>query len=184
MARLTQRFSSPGFNLVEAAIVLGVVGLVIGGIWVAAASVSEAIKTTQMAAGINYFIDKAIAIYDKNTAGLTGGGTSTPAPLAMFEPLPAGFTSDGITPFGTSYSLVTFKSGSVGTAGATFIVWTRFPNAASCTKGIVEIGRNIRLSSIWDQASTYLTTFPVPFASASSFCVTGYKNIEVRVAVY
>ena len=38
--RLLQ-IKSHGFNLVEAAIVLGVVGLVIGGIWVAASSVKE-----------------------------------------------------------------------------------------------------------------------------------------------
>jgi len=34
-----------GFNLIEAAIVLGVVGLVIGGIWIAAASVSMKMNT-------------------------------------------------------------------------------------------------------------------------------------------
>jgi len=30
-----------GFNLIEAAIVLGIVGLVLGGIWIAASSVME-----------------------------------------------------------------------------------------------------------------------------------------------
>jgi len=41
-----------GFNLVEAAIVLGVVGLVIGGIWVAASTVSENHKINQTITGI------------------------------------------------------------------------------------------------------------------------------------
>lgn len=36
--------SRSGFSLIEAAIVLGVVGLIIGGIWVAAAAVSDANK--------------------------------------------------------------------------------------------------------------------------------------------
>jgi type II secretory pathway pseudopilin PulG len=34
---LRRRQSQQGFNLIEAAIVLGVIGLVIGGIWVGAA---------------------------------------------------------------------------------------------------------------------------------------------------
>jgi type II secretory pathway pseudopilin PulG len=37
-----------GFSLIEAAIVLGVVGLVIGGIWVAAADVSDNIKANRL----------------------------------------------------------------------------------------------------------------------------------------
>lgn len=38
---LRRRDSEQGFNLIEAAIVLGVIGLVIGGIWIAAASVQR-----------------------------------------------------------------------------------------------------------------------------------------------
>lgn len=34
-----RRAAQKGFNLIEAAIVLGIVGLVVGGIWVAATSV-------------------------------------------------------------------------------------------------------------------------------------------------
>ena len=43
-----------GFNLIEAAIVLGVVGLVIGGIWVAAAAVSESRKQAKIAHDVGY----------------------------------------------------------------------------------------------------------------------------------
>ncbi len=43
-----------GFNLVEAAIVLGVVGLVIGGIWVAASAVSSNQKLAEMTKGLGY----------------------------------------------------------------------------------------------------------------------------------
>lgn len=41
------RCRASGFNLIEAAIVLGVVGLVIGGIWVAAAAVMESNRQSQ-----------------------------------------------------------------------------------------------------------------------------------------
>ena len=44
--------SRKGFNLIEAAIVLGVVGLVIGGIWVAAAAVMQNYRVNQTSSAI------------------------------------------------------------------------------------------------------------------------------------
>lgn len=41
----------PGFSLIEAAIVLGIIGLVIGGIWLAAAAANDARKASEMEAG-------------------------------------------------------------------------------------------------------------------------------------
>ncbi len=40
-----------GFNLVEAAIVLGVIGLIIGGIWIAASQVSENMTASELSKG-------------------------------------------------------------------------------------------------------------------------------------
>ncbi len=45
---MTRKNHKRGFNLIEAAIVLGVVGLVIGGIWVAAASVNRRFKISRL----------------------------------------------------------------------------------------------------------------------------------------
>lgn len=52
-----------GFNLVEAAIVLGVVGLVIGGLWVAASSVMFNRKLSATQAGILYSAKEAERIF-------------------------------------------------------------------------------------------------------------------------
>lgn len=46
---MTRQSRERGFNLIEAAIVLAVVGLVIGGIWVGAASVSRRLKISRLA---------------------------------------------------------------------------------------------------------------------------------------
>lgn len=46
-----------GLSLIEAAIVLGVVGLVIGGIWIAAAAVNENIKWRRTEDGWLYYIN-------------------------------------------------------------------------------------------------------------------------------
>lgn len=52
LALLVQGRARRGFNLVESAIILGIVGLVIGGIWIAAAQVTTAQKINETAAGI------------------------------------------------------------------------------------------------------------------------------------
>ncbi len=46
-----------GFNLIEAAIVLGVVGLVIGGIWVAAAEVSERMRIQRTIEQLSFMVN-------------------------------------------------------------------------------------------------------------------------------
>jgi hypothetical protein len=45
------RLSPRGFNLIEAAIVLGVIGLVVGGIWVAASTVNQNLKINALFRG-------------------------------------------------------------------------------------------------------------------------------------
>jgi type II secretory pathway pseudopilin PulG len=52
MEGFTKRQERRGFNLIETAIVLGMVGIVIGGIWVGAATVSENIKVKKTIEGI------------------------------------------------------------------------------------------------------------------------------------
>ena len=51
-----------GFSLIESAIVLGVVGLVIGGIWVAASAVNENWKATKHAQEIVLITNRAMAL--------------------------------------------------------------------------------------------------------------------------
>lgn len=55
-----------GFNLVEAAIVLGVVGLVIGGIWVAASSVSHTMKVNTLYKGIVSTVINTRTLFGRN----------------------------------------------------------------------------------------------------------------------
>ena len=48
---------SEGFSLIESTIVLGIVGLVLGGIWLAAATVSENHKVSKTIEGTVYLIE-------------------------------------------------------------------------------------------------------------------------------
>lgn len=75
-----------GFSLVEAAIVLGVVGLIIGGIWAASNSVAQNRQTNQLAAGTLVMVNNIRRVFadsfptastvlgsEVNTLGLAAG---------------------------------------------------------------------------------------------------------------
>ena len=55
--RLKTRRQSRGFNLVEAAIVLGIVGLVIGSIWVTAAEINERLKIQRTIEQLSFMVE-------------------------------------------------------------------------------------------------------------------------------
>jgi major structural subunit of bundle-forming pilus len=65
MIRFSQlrKTSRRGFNLIEAAIVLGVIGLVIGGIWVAAAAVQANLRKSDASKGLIQIIQNTRNLY-------------------------------------------------------------------------------------------------------------------------
>lgn len=74
------RNNENAFSLIESAIVLGVVGLVIGGIWVAANSVRQHYQTNRMASAI-----ATMVVQGRNVLGRTWPGTSTVISTAMIR---------------------------------------------------------------------------------------------------
>lgn len=62
-----------GFSLVEAAIVLAVVGLVVAGIWVAAAAVNDQLKVSKAASGLVYACNRATNVFPRNLTPDSGG---------------------------------------------------------------------------------------------------------------
>ena len=71
--------SRKGFNLIEAAIVLAVVGGVIGGIWVAAASISERLKVNKTTAGILQIVTGVRHVFGRESHTQTTDVYVTPA---------------------------------------------------------------------------------------------------------
>lgn len=65
-----------GFNLVEAAIVLGVVGLVIGGIWIAAAQVRQAQRVSELAQDILFIVRSARNLFPLQNYPAAGAVTN------------------------------------------------------------------------------------------------------------
>lgn len=67
---------APGFSLIEAAIVLGIVGLVIGGIWVAASSVMETRRQSRALEQAAIVVDNIRKLYGRTppTSHVSLGG--------------------------------------------------------------------------------------------------------------
>ena len=100
--------SKRGFNLIEAAIVLGVVGLVIGGIWVAAAKVSYDNKWRQTEAGWIYYVDFISKNFTRAQAATLSGNQDIETTLMAMAGLPGGWGCCGdfgkpLDPFGNTF---------------------------------------------------------------------------------
>lgn len=94
-----------GFNLIEAAIVLGIVGLVIGGIWVAAAAVNDHYKWQKTEAGWLYYMD--IIAKNFNPKSYPNQAQTDLHPFLANFPPPAGWSIDAslhpVDPYGYQF---------------------------------------------------------------------------------
>jgi type II secretory pathway pseudopilin PulG len=82
--------SQRGFNLIEAAIVLGIVGLVIGGIWVAASAVQENMRKSDASKGMIQMVQNVRNLYYGQTPDATGDIT---ADLVNANAIPGDFVN-------------------------------------------------------------------------------------------
>lgn len=92
------------FSLIETAIVLAVMGLVIGGIWVAAASVNDYFKWKQTEEGMMYYWDVINTHYPAQVAALVRAGAGQrDIDTLLFPrlPLPPGWTTKHLACCGT-----------------------------------------------------------------------------------
>ena len=108
------------FSLIEAAIVLGVVGLVIGGIWTAAAVVNDNIRQRQTADGWGYYVSYIGQTYQKSLTAKLTMGADIDLIMGPTVPLPAGWslTSNRPTdPYGNKLYMSIQPGGQVFTIG-------------------------------------------------------------------
>lgn len=88
-----------GFNLIEAAIVLGIIGLVIGGIWIAATAVSERQKISEAINVLSLARDKLKSLVAASSATVTEEYTQIVGSqrLSGSYQLTSGYISNGQT---------------------------------------------------------------------------------------
>jgi len=188
--KITVSNKRSGFNLVEAAIVLGVVGLVIGGIWVAASSVTEKRRLSAASTAILQLVQS-----------LRGSLTGQPLPNSWLWTnelvinggfLPANWTSNAsLTIFndagyavntGVAYDTTEFaQSNNHG-------IVLNFDNMsnAECINLVAAITSRFKdrsdLSYVAIGSATYLRSFPADMATITTNCTSRGNNPAVAFA--
>jgi hypothetical protein len=107
-----RRAAKKGFNLIEAAIVLGIVGLVVGGIWVAATSVYANLRSKRATDELLSIVQGVRALYATSSSFGAAVGDITPL-MAQANVIPSDMLST--TPnLATSANTMNPWSGQVG----------------------------------------------------------------------
>ena len=155
-----------GFNLIEAAVVLGVVGLVIGGIWVAAASVKERLRQTETTRIVVTAIDRMRAVL-RDVPAYTYSDSYSLTNLAIAS---EAFPSNGRTPYGdmvaeyeTDYN------------GRSFSVAIYDIPPEACIRILIAIAGgassdNLNRVIVFPTYPGFFTSFPIPMDQLVSQC--------------
>ena len=175
--------SKRGFSLVEAAIVLGVVGLVIGGIWVAASAVQENLKIERTLKTVSLVSESARnlfpvwAINQRLPADDTGTYITSEAIKSGIIPgdwIPSG-SNQSKHPWGGNFDVYLQRQ-----AGTSMVNLMLSPplSAASCIRLVMAVGNayrdnnTLRYIGIAGTPTTLLSTFPVSLSAATTACAT------------
>lgn len=167
------------FSLIEAAIVLAVIGLVIAGIWITSVTVVENRKISNTISDIMVIIAGARSLYD--IYGFpTSGSLDRSSVLIQAGVVPQDLVSGSsiVSRWGTSTVVSqSYRAAQSGTA-ATPDVWTYFINdlpPASCRKLVIQLSSSFRSTNnlvhiqITDVSNTSLYTYPV--SPTGTYCV-------------
>ncbi|MGB4967718.1 MAG: prepilin-type N-terminal cleavage/methylation domain-containing protein [Candidatus Saccharimonadales bacterium] len=175
---MTGKHKQRGFSLIEAAIVLAVVGLVIGGIWVATSSFMQALKVNKTIEGMILIAKKTQDIIDLRSAS-TIGATFIHEVIIKADGVPKDWVKTSgnlISPFGKTviiYNKVTWFEIWLKDISRTPCVniLIKFSSMSSSTGGYVEV---------WP-SGLYTHSFPISPNNAGSFCSSTTSN-EIRFA--
>ena len=198
-----------GFNLIEAAIVLGIVGLVVGGIWVAATSVYANLRSKTATDQLLKVAQGVRALYATSSVTGSANGTDLTASMAQANVLPsdilttapnAADATNTVNPWGGNIAVYSAPN-SAATAQAGFaITITRIP-AAACTDFVMRnlgVGRD---SGLFDAigaatgAAAYAapagtiglvagTPLPLATATGANLCNSAAANAARNLTFY
>lgn len=161
--------SMQAFSLIEAAIVLGVIGLVIGGIWVAASAVTSARRIDQAVTGLRLMVDQFGSLYKPMGFMSIPNGPGVFS-TSMLGQVPAGFVvrSDGslVDPWGNTMDAIrTYRQDDLlATVGFTFYNISK----ADCLQLINKLNSATNIYTVTSSSgSTY--NMPLPFNTAATF---------------
>jgi hypothetical protein len=168
-----------GFNLIEAAIVLGVVGLVIGGIWVAAASVLDNWKLSETISGTLVLAQNTQRLISISDAVPLGNAFNMSSTLLSMQAYPAGWKNQ-ISPLNTSTPVFSYIAGyfDIYFYSVPRSLCIKLVTGITSRSGAISNG-GVEHVSIWNSTwvgTLYTTTIPVTLATAKVGCsdITNY----------
>lgn len=166
-----------GFNLIEAAIVLGIVGLIVGGIWAAAASAYENMRQQSASKNMLAFAQNVRNFYSNGGATAIDTSITNAIQQGLIPPDMRSGTTAAISSWATP---VTIDTGAINSINVFGIIITGL-NRQSCINLIIRntnASQGSGLIAVGGSATipTTESTFPVTSAQATTLCATATGN--------
>ena len=164
-----------GFNLIESAIVLGVVGLVIGGIWVAASEVRESFKGKTTAGMVLRARYRLAAVLNDVPAGTYPDGTNITSFAIGVGALP----DDGKSPYG---GFNVFHEVEYGRSIEIRLNGLNYGGCFYLVKAMSDQASNsgLRIMTFWPYH--LITSFPMSMATIKSECDAMTGSVGLKFA--
>jgi len=167
-----------GFTLTEAAIVLGIVGLILGAIWVAAAAVYKNMRVTRTTEQILNIVQNMRSLHATQTSVGTTATAALTAALAQAGVFPKDMTDMTTTPptitnaWNGAVTIASAQS-SGGSAGDSFAVTYASMPQDACADMAVRMtgpGRDGGLIGVSNGGAANGTNFPIDVTTAIGIC--------------
>lgn len=179
-----RRATQKGFNLIEAAIVLGIVGLVVGGIWVAATSVYSNLRSKSASDLLLKVAQSVRALYATSATTGYAANTDITAFMAQSNVLPTGALTTASTA-ATAANTVNPWNGQIGidarANGTSFAVtFSNVPSPACVDlvmRNVAGTGRDAGLIQFGGGAAANLA------AGTASYPTTATQNVTIGTVV-
>jgi prepilin-type N-terminal cleavage/methylation domain-containing protein len=170
-----------GFTLTEIAIVLGIIGLILGAIWVAASAVFGNQRLAKANTEILQIVQGARTLYATSSVTGEANGTALTASLVNANVFPSDLVSGttGLTPWGGTTRLNVYSQTASVTGDAILIELTNLSTAAcvGLLTGLTGSGRDAGLWKAYANSATQATgthtttsTFPISLTTANTSC--------------
>ena len=188
IAQRQNRRTRRGFSLIEAAIVLAVVGLVIGGLWWAASAVSESRKASEAVKGTLFTLNDARRLFPAwvIAATIPGAGTfGNPAVFVGAGVYLADWVNSGSAyhPWGGTFYVVLRRTAILNPKLLIDINFEPPLPPSACINLITRLSANYMDRTELDEvkvtgsATTLLVSFPVSTTAAQTACAAAGSNI-------
>lgn len=177
-----------GFSLTEAAIVLGIVGTVMGGIWAVAAATRASVQANQLHQQTLNLTKQVRDYYSARALPSASAAMTTTFRSAGVFPedmCPANCVSGTITTIYNSYGGTTTVAIPAGSAPINqfTVTYDTIPEKGCVQLAMMLSARSSEVGLVSYNAGTSRTTFPIPLATIQGDCATTGNTIVLTFKI-